>query len=178
MATQDSHPLRTTGTRIASLLMMGGVAAGDSAAIDLAPARTTADPAAAVALAASAGASTVRVAALPLRLGYYVASDTPCGRASNATVSLLRRNGIGGSRDFCEFTKIDRTSPRTYRVTQACRTYQDSGPPDIGTVTYTLSGDARFTSRSASGWTHSARHCPPSSLPAVWRQNDAREPPG
>ena len=46
------------------------------------------------------------VAALPLKRGYYVESDTPCGQASNATTTLLRREGIGGARDFCEFKKI------------------------------------------------------------------------
>lgn len=44
-----------------------------------------------------------QVAVLPLQRGYYVASDTPCAKASNATLLLLRRNGIGGARYFCEF---------------------------------------------------------------------------
>lgn len=119
--------------------------------------------------------STATVAALPLRRGYYVASDTPCAEASNATVSLLRRDGIGGSRDFCEFRKIERTGPSTYRVTQACKDFQDSGPPEASVVTYTLSGDERFTSRSKHGWEYSARHCNQSSMPPDWRQNDIRD---
>lgn len=39
------------------------------------------------------------ITALPLKRGYYVASNIPCARASNATISLLRRNGLGGARE-------------------------------------------------------------------------------
>lgn len=36
-------------------------------------------------------------ASLPLKRGFYVASDTPCGQASNGTLSLLQRNGMNVS---------------------------------------------------------------------------------
>lgn len=107
----------------------------------------------------------VRVATLPLEPGYYVASDTPCDKASNATVSLLRRTGIGGARDFCEFTTIEQTGPSTYRVTQSCQELQPGGATSIAVVTYVLSGHARFFSRSDQGWCHSARRCAPSTMP-------------
>ena len=117
----------------------------------------------------------VRVATLPLEPGYYVASDTPCDKASNATVSLLRRTGIGGARDFCEFTTIEQTGPSTYRVTQSCQELQPGGATSIAVVTYVLSGHARFFSRSDQGWCHSARRCAPSTMPPEWRQNEIRE---
>jgi hypothetical protein len=112
---------------------------------------------------------------LPLERGYYVATDTPCSKASNATVSLLQRGGIGGARDFCEFLKVEPTAPNTYRVTQACRAFQDSAPPEVSVVTYILSRDAGFTSTSDRGWKYSARHCPQSSMPVEWHHNDIRE---
>jgi hypothetical protein len=112
---------------------------------------------------------------LPLERGYYVATDTPCSKASNATVSLLQRGGIGGARDFCEFMKIEPTAPNTYRVTQACRAIQDSAPPEVSVVTYILSGNAGFSSKSDRGWEYNARHCPQSSMPVEWRHNDIRE---
>ena len=115
------------------------------------------------------------MATLPLEPGYYVASDTPCDKASNATVSLLRRTGIGGARDFCEFTTIEQTGPSTYRVTQSCQELQPGGATSIAVVTYVLSGHARFFSRSDQGWCHSARRCAPSTMPPEWRQNEIRE---
>lgn len=112
---------------------------------------------------------------LPLERGYYVATDTPCSKASNATVSLLQRGGIGGARDFCEFLTVEPTAPNTYRVTQACRAFQDSAPPEVSVVTYILSGDTGFTSTGDRGWEYSARHCQQSSMPVEWRHNDIRE---
>lgn len=117
-------------------------------------------------------AETTTVTALPLARGYYVASDTPCSEASNATVSLLQREGIGGSRDFCEFKKIENTGPNAYRVTQACKAFQDSTPPETSVVIYTLAGDTRFTSRNEDGREYDARHCAQASMPSEWREND------
>ncbi len=115
------------------------------------------------------------VAVLPLKRGYYVASDTPCDQASNATVSLLQRNGIGGARDFCEFEKIEKTGENSYRVTQTCGDLQDSSSSETITATYTLTGDAAFTSKSTEGWEHSARYCAQTALPPDWHANDISE---
>lgn len=114
-------------------------------------------------------------AALPLKRGYYVASDTPCGKASNATVLLLRRDGIGGSRHFCEFKKIQRTAVTTYRVTEACTELPSGAMPEIRVSIYTLMGDNRFTVRSTDGREFSARYCAQSRMPPEWRANDIRD---
>ena len=170
--------MRTARAHFASLLLTCGLPACGSEtdaslmAFTKAPSGPTAEP------ASPASAAAIVVAALPLRPGYYVAVDVPCGQASNATVSLLRAEGIGGSRDFCEFSRIEKVGPRTYRVTQACREFQGGDVPHVGTVTYTLSGDWGFVSRSESGWEHRARHCVPSSMPAEWQRNDMRQAPG
>lgn len=118
------------------------------------------------------------ISALPLRRGYYVDSDTPCSQASNATTTLLRREGIGGARDFCEFRNIEQTGPNTYRVTEACADLQDSAPPESSVTTYTLRGDTAFTSRSEHGWQRSARHCAQTSMPPDWRANDISDVAG
>ncbi len=112
------------------------------------------------------------IAALPLKRGYYVASDTPCGQASNATVMLLRREGIGGARDFCEFKDIEQTGPNTCRVTEACGDFQNNASPETSVTTYTLKGDAAFTSKSADGWERNARYCAQSNMPPDFRAND------
>ncbi|HMM73368.1 MAG: hypothetical protein IT469_02965 [Pseudomonadales bacterium] len=111
---------------------------------------------------------------LPLRLGFYVSSDTPCEHASNATLSLLRRNGIGGARDFCEFKSIERVEPDVYRVMESCADLRDDYA-ETSVVTYFLAGDTGFRARSESGWEHRARHCPQSALPEEWRDADIGE---
>lgn len=122
-----------------------------------------------------AGCAAAAISALPLRHGYYVDSDTPCSKASNATVSLLGRDGIAGARDFCTFEKIEQTGLRTYRVTQSCKVFQDTAPPQVSVVIYTLVDESRFASRSEQGWEYSARHCSQSSMPPQWRRNDIRD---
>lgn len=140
-----------------------GVVATENATVNVADA-----PAAAQAAPAQAQA----VTALPLKRGYYVTIDTPCGQASNATVMLLRRDGIGGSRDFCEFKTIEQTGANSYRITEACGDFQDSGPREPSVTLYTLKGDTAFTSKSEAGWERSARYCAQSSMPADFRAND------
>lgn len=118
------------------------------------------------------------IAALPLKRGYYVSSDTPCGQASNATTLLLRRDGIGGARDFCAFRTIEQTGPNSYRVTEACGDLQDSAPPETSVTTYMLKGDGAFTSKSEHGWERSARYCAQSTMPPDWRANDISDVTG
>ncbi len=164
----DAGPAETAPANAASADASAGTAdalPADAATAAMAPAAKAAP----VPVAAKSGAG---VMALPLKRGYYVASDTPCGKASNATTMLLRRDGIGGSRDFCAFRKIEQTGPATYQVTEACGDLQDSGPPDIQSVTYTIGADDRFTSESASGWKRDARYCAQSAMPEDWRAND------
>jgi hypothetical protein len=113
------------------------------------------------------------VTALPLKRGFYVAAGTACGQASNATLSLLRSTGLGGSRDFCEFVKIEKTGESSYRVTEKCGDLQ-AGPDSEFTqvATWETQGDTGFRRTSDSGWESSARYCAQSSLPDPWREND------
>lgn len=180
--------MRKTADIVAPLLLIAGLAACGRQAVEAgrspvdaarrASAPVTGAFAVAVQEASPADSPAAIGSALRLKRGYYVASDTPCNKASNATVSLLQRGGIGGARDFCEFKKVEQTGPNTYRVTQACHAFQDSGPAEVSVVTYALSGDASFTSLSDHGWEYSARHCSQSSMPDEWRQNDIRQAAG
>ena len=107
--------------------------------------------------------ATATVKALPLRRGFYVASDTPCNQASNATLLLVTREGINGSRDVCTFRKIEKTGATSYRVTESC-----SGEP----TTYEVPNETSFTVKYEGGSESSARYCAQSSLPDPWRDND------
>ena len=162
-------------TEGAAEAVSGGTAGMTAAEIDTATNQAAA-PATPEAVPAKAKAATI--AGLPLKRGYYVESDTPCGQASNATTSLLRREGIGGARDFCEFKKIEPTGPNTYRVTEACGDLQDSAPPETSTSIYTLTGDTAFTAKSEHGWERSARYCAQSPMPPDWRANDISDVTG
>jgi len=163
-------------TEGAAEAVSGGTAGITAAEASTASANQAAAPAAPEAVPAKAQAATI--AALPLKRGYYVESDTPCSQASNATTTLLRRNGIGGARDFCEFKKIEQTAPNTYRVTEACGDLQDSAPPETSTSIYTLTGNTAFTAKSEHGWERSARYCAQSSMPPDWRANDISDVTG
>ncbi len=113
------------------------------------------------------------VAMLPLQRGYYVASDTPCAEASNATLLLLRRDGIGGARYFCEFRHIEQTGPATYRVEEACAGFQGDDA-ETRHLDYVIENDVRFVSRDQDGAVLDARYCAQSDLPADWRDTDIR----
>lgn len=110
---------------------------------------------------------------LPLEPGYYVASDTPCSRASNSSLWLLRRDGIGGARDFCQFSSIEPVGPRAYRIKETCSDFQ-GGEPEVRILDYQLEGDRRFIASDQGGIVLDARHCAQSDLPPAWRDTDIR----
>lgn len=119
-----------------------------------------------------------RVSELPLKRGFYVASDTPCEHASNATLLLLRRDGIGGARDSCDFTHIERVGATTYRVTERCGDLMDPGDSENYVVTWEIPNDTSFSTEREDGWPRSARHCEQSRLPDPWRDNDISDVTG
>ncbi|MCC6301746.1 MAG: hypothetical protein IT489_02980 [Gammaproteobacteria bacterium] len=113
------------------------------------------------------------VTLLPLQRGYYVASDTPCRKASNATLLLLRRHGIGGARDFCEFKNIQQIGPETYRVEEVCADFQGSDP-ERRTLQYQIKSNTRFVISDQNGIVLDARYCAQTDLPPDWRNTDIR----
>lgn len=128
-----------------------------------------------VAPSAPAPAATT-VAALPLKRGFYVASDTPCGKSSNATTLLVGREGINGSRDQCVFKKIEKTGATTYQVTSQC---SDGGAAwgheetvETYTNTYEIPNATSFTVKHEDGSASSARYCAQSSMSPDFRDND------
>ena len=172
-ATTAEHAVAAEGTTEADTSNTTDIAAAKTNTVATNQAAAPATP---EAVPAKAQAATI--AALPLKRGYYVESDTPCGQASNATTTLLRREGIGGARDFCELKKIEQTGPNTYRVTEACGDYQNNAPPETSTSIYTLTGDTAFTAKSEHGWTRSARYCAQSTMPPDWSANDISDVTG
>ncbi|TYT25663.1 hypothetical protein FZO89_04995 [Luteimonas viscosa] len=116
---------------------------------------------------------------LPLRRGYYVADDTPCDEASNATLHLMRRDGDGYAGYttppyFCRFMRIERTGPSSYRVTEKCEHgYGDGGQGPAATVSsFEILSETRYRAKREDGWESSSSRCPRRQLPALWRDSD------
>lgn len=120
-----------------------------------------------------AGADAVIVTDLPLKHGFYVSSDTPCEKASHATLLLKRRGSISGARDFCLLASIVKTGPENYRVTETCNDLfgaQDTVSTDV--VEWEIPNDTNFKSKSEAGWERGFRYCDQTSLPDDWRDVD------
>lgn len=122
---------------------------------------------------ASTGAAAEAMADLPLQPGFFVASDTPCERASNATLLLKRPGGINGSHDYCDFTSVEQTGPHSYRVSEACGEFQgDAASVAVQHTDWEIPDERNFHSRGDGGWQRDFRHCEQASLPQPWRDND------
>jgi len=114
---------------------------------------------------------------LPLRPGYYVAADIPCGEASNATVHVLRPDGgsYGGFTTppyTCTFIGITRAGPSSYRANEECGSDHGGRGTETMAVTYEVLSDTSYRSVNADGWESSARRCPERQLPAFWQELD------
>ena len=116
---------------------------------------------------AASGAS----AALPLPLGFYVSTDTPCGEASNATLARLHADGLNGARDFCRFASLGRTGPSTFRAVESCTSIGAAEAWSI-VVDWEILGPTAFRRTSEEGWVSEFRFCDQPSLPEPWRDND------
>jgi hypothetical protein len=121
---------------------------------------------------ASANGNGNTVTELPLKRGFYVASDSDCGQASNATLLLVHSGGINGSRDACDFTSIEQTGPTGYRAVVACRNIQ-GGETESSTNVYEIPDATQFSyGADDSDYRSHFRYCEQSSLPDPWRDND------
>ena len=127
--------------------------------------------------AAEAQPTEAVVQALPLPLGFYVSDDASCAGASNATLILLHKSGINSSREPCEFSRIEQLSPTQFEVTQSC---SDNGEAwGRETTIYEVVSRVEVTGEHSFRLTYDAdsapvgwNHCPQSSLPDPWRDND------
>ncbi len=113
------------------------------------------------------------VAELPLKRGYYVRADATCAEASNATLQLVRRDGIGS----CGFTRIESLGAGRYRVHEFCHPRDPAEPHD-----YFLKGDSSYRTVADEideyGQPTEFRFCPQRSLPEPWRDNDISDVTG
>jgi hypothetical protein len=121
--------------------------------------------------AAASESAPVTANDINLQRGFYVSSDVDCGDASNATLTLLRRDAIGGSREICEFADITRTGADAFRINELC-SYIDGSEPESAVVDWEILSPLSFRRSSEFGWASEYRYCEQSRLPANWHGID------
>lgn len=118
-------------------------------------------------------ANAASISELPLKRGFYVASDTACGQASNATLLLVRRRGVSGARGMCDIRAIEQTGPHHYRATEACGGFPGEPAGEPGVILYEIPDATTFGYRAEdSDHETRYRYCEQSGLPDPWRDND------
>jgi len=112
------------------------------------------------------------LATLPLERGFYVTSDTACSEASNATLLLMRGNGMNGSREACDFTSLEQAGPTSYRAAAVCTQTQGRSAGSQLWV-FEIPDRTRFRYGNV-GSSHQRyySYCAQPSLPEPWRDND------
>jgi len=109
---------------------------------------------------------------LPLQRGYFVQSDTPCQRASNATISLYNGVSFGAAHVECRKPVIRKSPDGTYQIAERCRDMQGSGGSwKTFKSSYVLKSPTEFVETTSYG-TFSFRYCKQSELPEPWSTND------
>ena len=122
-----------------------------------------------LAQAASAPAETK----LPLRPGYYVNSDAPCGEASQAIVIQFTGTAFEEGSDLCVIDGVARNGT-SYTMTEKCQE-QTKGKKHTANATIVVPVSDTFVTQSRGG-TMRYRYCPISSLPASWQNSKETVP--
>jgi hypothetical protein len=116
----------------------------------------------------------VRAQSLPLEIGYYVQSDTPCQRASNATLTLYNGISFGQAHAECRKPVIRKLAEGSYQVTRRCRDMQGQGGPwETFRSSFAIRSRTEFVETTQSG-PFSFRYCKQSDLPDPWNTIDLR----
>lgn len=108
---------------------------------------------------------------LPLQAGFYVSSDTTCDKASNATLLLLQKEGIGGARYFCNFTKISKLDFKRFDVEEEC-VYFQSNDRTLNKNQYEIINTKKFIISNQGKNILIANYCSKDQLPLPWRNEN------
>jgi hypothetical protein len=124
-------------------------------------------------IVAISGVAAARAAdSLPLERGYYVRSDTPCERASNATITLYNGASFGFAHAECNKPVIRKQADGTYQTATRCRDMQGrGGPSETFKSRYAVKSRTEFV-ETTSDATFSFRYCKQPDLPDPWNTND------
>jgi hypothetical protein len=110
---------------------------------------------------------------LPLRPGYYVNSDAPCGEASQAIVIQFTGTAFEEGSNLCAIDGVARDGT-SYTMTEKCQE-QTKGKWYTANATIAVPDSDAFVTRVGGGTTR-YRYCPISSLPASWQNSKETVP--
>jgi hypothetical protein len=107
---------------------------------------------------------------LPLRMGFYLAADVPCGEAFSAAMVQIMGNRIEAGRELCTIKSLSRHGT-AFTATDECQD-TTTGAKRLGKMKMVISDDHTFVFGAT---THSTRYrySPIASLPASFK--DAQE---
>ena len=109
---------------------------------------------------------------LPLQRGYYVDATVPCANADNSSLYLVTKEGINSAQAVCKISKIERTEPTVFSVTDTCMDLVSGSEFGETTTTYMIPDDHSFGFYSAGEATGITRFCAQSELPEPFSTND------
>ena len=125
---------------------------------------------AAFGIAASADAADT----LPIQPGYYVSTDTPCQKASNATLTLFDGVSFGNAHAECRKPSIKKLPDASYQLTRQCRDMQVDGTPwQKITENYAVVSPSEVIETNSFG-KFQYRYCKQSDLPDPWNAVDLK----
>ena len=110
---------------------------------------------------------------LPLRPGYYVNSDAPCGEASQAIIIQFTGTAFEEGSDLCAIDGVTRNGT-SYTMTEKCQE-QTKGKRHTANATIVVPDSDSFVTGVGGGTTR-YRYCPISSLPASWQNSKETVP--
>lgn len=119
-------------------------------------------------------ASETQAQSLPLEIGYYVQSDTPCQGASNATLTLYNGVSFGHAHAECRKPIIRKLAEGSYQLTERCRDRQGRGGAwQMFGSSLAIRSRTEFVETTQFG-TFSFRYCKQAELPDPWNTIDLR----
>jgi hypothetical protein len=113
-----------------------------------------------------------RADVLPLGRGYYVNSDTPCERASNATITLFNGISFGSAHMDCRKPEVRKRADGSYQIKERCRDMQGSGgewTTLVRAIVILSQTELVMTTPYAKA---TYRYCKQSELPEPWSKID------
>lgn len=111
---------------------------------------------------------------LPLQSGYYVEVSQACAKASVASLTLVTRKGVSMVAHInTKYKRVEKIGQTTYRVVED-NIDLNTNKAFSTTVVYEVTNPTSYRVTTQYGTT-SARLCPQSSLPDLWRTSKIQE---
>ena len=106
---------------------------------------------------------------LPIQRSFYVATDTPCREATDATIRLYNGASFGDAHAQCRRWSAKKLADGTFQVKKSCRDAQSAQNRwEAKTESYQIVSPTEFVETNEFGQFRS-RYCKQADLPSDWR---------